>query len=177
MKNTYRILIIGLGASLITLGFVGIALSNRVEINKRQDWGLVAQRAGASVASFTLNLSTGGHNLRVWLWVHNYADAYYTVSDINGNQIVILNLATTEQFKEWKHSDAYFQIIDPGYYTFELFNATFCRNYSTAKLYRLTYMNEHFYPYQDLLWVGTFSLVTGALLVIVGLASLLTHKP
>ena len=121
----HRMLMIGFGAGLITLGFFGIALCNYMKVEKRENWVLEFQRAGASVTSFTLNLSSCQHNLQVWLWVHNYTEAFYTVSDIDRNQIAILNLATTEQSNEWKHSDTYFQIIDSGYYTFELFNAPF----------------------------------------------------
>jgi len=47
---------IGFGAGLITLGFVGIALCNYVEVERQEDLVLVAQRAGASVANFSLNL-------------------------------------------------------------------------------------------------------------------------
>jgi hypothetical protein len=164
-------LMIGLGAALITFGLVGIALSDHVEIQRRQSWALVCQRAGASVSSLTLNLSIGEYNLRVSLWVHNYTDGLYAISDINRNQIIILNLATTEQTNEWKISDVYFQIIDPGYYTFELYNATFSNAHSTVKLYYNTYVDEYLYPYRSLFWVGVFSLVIGAPLVVIGLAN------
>lgn len=177
LKDVYRILMIGFGAGLITLGFVGIALSNRAEVQRREDWVLVAQRAGASVASFTVNLSIGRHNLRVWLWVHNYSEGFYVGSDTNGNQIFILNLATAEQLNEWEVSDTYFQIFDPGYHTFELFNATFSRIHSNAKLYQHTDVNEYLYPYQSLFWVGAVFLVIGVPLVVVGSASSLTHRP
>ena len=55
----YRMVMIGFGAGLITLGLVGIALSNYMEVNRREDWVLVFQRAGASVANFSSNLSSG----------------------------------------------------------------------------------------------------------------------
>ena len=173
----YRMLMIGFGAGLITLGFVGIALCNYMEVERQEDLVLVAQRAGASIANFSSNLSSNQHNLRVWLWVHNYTEAFYAVSDIDRNQIAILNLATTEQSNEWKYSDTYFQIINSGYYTFELFNATFSRNHSTLKLYQCTYVDEYLYPYQSLFWVGIFFLVIGVPLTVVGVASSLTSKP
>lgn len=170
-------LMIGLGAALITFGLVGIALSDRMEIQRRQDWVLVCQRAGASVSSFALTLATGEYNMRVWLWVYNRTDGFYAISDINRNQIVVLNLATTEQSSEWKLSDTYFQIIDSGHYTFELFNATFSNAHSTAKLYHNTYVDDYSYPYRSLFWVGVFSLVIGAPLVAVGLANQLIPNP
>jgi hypothetical protein len=168
---------IGLGVVLIALGFVGIALSNHGETQKREDWVLVFQRAGASVSSFAANLSIGEYNLRVWLWVHNYFDGFYAILDINRNQIVILNLETTEQTNEWKLSDTYFTIIDLGYYTFELYNATYSSAHSTAKLYHHAYVDEYLYPYRSLFWVGVFSLVIGAPVVVVGLVAPLIRNP
>jgi hypothetical protein len=173
----YRMLMIGLGAALITFGFVGIALSNHVETQKRQDWALVCQRAGASVSSFTVNLSVGDYYLGVLVWVHNYTDGFYAISDSNRNQIVVLNLATTDQSNELKLSDAYFQIIDLGYYTFELFNATYSSAHSTAKLYHQTYVDAYLYSYRSLFWVGVFSLVIGAPVVVVGSAAPLIQNP
>lgn len=167
----YRILMIGFGAGLITLGFVGIAWTDRMEIQRREDWVLVGQRAGASVASFTLNLSSGQYMLGVLVWVHNYAEAFYSISDANGNQVIILRLVNTDQSSEWKYSDRYFQITDSGDYTFKLFNATFSSVRSTAKLFQRTYLDECLYLYRNLLWVGVFSLVAGVPLVVVGVAS------
>jgi len=167
---------IGFGAGLITLGFVGIALSDRMEIQKREDWILVAQRAGASIASFALNLSSGDYTLGVSVWVHNYAEAFYSISDVNGNQVIIFRLTNTDQSSEWTYSEGYFQISDSGYYTFELFNATISSVRSTAKLLQRRYIDECLYPYRSFLWVGVFSLVIGVPLVVIGLASPLTPK-
>jgi len=169
LKNMYRMLMIGFGAGLITLGFVGVALSDRVEVQRGQDWVLVCQRAGASVATFTLNLSNGDYVLGVFLWVHSYAEAFYSISDASGNQVVILRLATTDQWSEWTYSERYFQIIDSGYYTFELFNVTFSGIRSTMKLLQKRYLD--IYPYGSFLWVGVFSLVVGVPLVVVGSTS------
>jgi hypothetical protein len=177
LKNVYRMLMIGFGAGLITLGFIGVALSDRIEIQKRQSWVLVGQRAGASVASFSLNLSSGVHMLGVSVWVHNYAEAFYSISDVNGNHVVILRLTNTDQSSEWKYSEGYFQITDSGYYTFKLFNATFSSIRSTAKLFLEKYVDECSYPYRSFLWVGIVSLVIGVPLVVIGLASPLTPKP
>ncbi len=157
----YRMLIIGFAAGLITLGFVGIVLSNRMEIQRRQDWVLVAQRAGASVASFALNLSGGVYKLGVFVWVHNYAEAFYSISDVNENQIVLVRLANTDQSSEWKYSEGYFRIVDSGCYTFELFNATFSSVRSFVELYQRRYLDECLYPYRSFFWVGAFSLVVG----------------
>jgi hypothetical protein len=168
---------IGLGVSLMTLGFIGIVISDRMEIQRREDWVLVGQRAGASVSSLTMNLSIGEYNLRVWLWVHNYTDGFYAISDINGNQIVILSLVATEQLNEWKLNDLYFQIIDQGCYTFELFNATFSSIHSTAKLYYHTHVDAYLYPYRSLFWFGIFSLVIGTPLIVVGLVNPLIPNP
>lgn len=170
-------LMIGFGVGLITLGFVGISLCNRTEVQKREDWVLVSQRAGESVASFTSNLSSGVYMLRVLVWVHNYAEAFYSISDTNGSQLVILRLANTDQSSEWRYSDGYFQIVDSGCYTFELFNATFSSVHSTAQLFQRRNVNECLYPYRSFLWVGAFSPVVGVPLVVVGLASSLTSKP
>jgi len=170
-------LLIGFGAGLITLGFVGIALSDRMEVQVREDWFLTGQRAGASVASFSLNLSSGVYMLGVSVWVHNYAEAFYSVTDASGNQMVILRLANTAQSSEWKYNEEYFQIIDSGHYTFELFNATVSNVRSTAKLLQRKYVDERFYPYQSFLWVGVFSLVVGVPLLVVGLASPFARKP
>ena len=173
----YRMLMIGLGAALITLGLVGIALSDRMEVQRREDWVLVGQRAGTFVSSFSLNLSTGTYRLGVFVWVHNYAEAFYSISDANRTQVVTLGLATTDQSSEWKYSEGYFQIIDSGDYTFELFNATFSSVRSFARLSQRRYVDEYLYPYRSFLWVGVFSLVVGVSLVVVGLASRLTPKP
>ena len=108
----YRMLMIGSGAGLITLGLIGIALSNSVEVQRQQDWVLVCQRAGASVSSFTLNLSLGDYYLGVFVWVHNYAEAFYKISDASGTQVVNIRLATTDQSSEWKYHEVYFQLID-----------------------------------------------------------------
>lgn len=170
-------LMIGLGAALITFGIVGIVLSDRVETQRRQDWALVCQRAGASVSSFALNLSVGYYYLGVSVWVHNSAEAFYSISDANRTQIVTLNLANTDQSSEWKYSEMYFQIIDSGYYNFELFNATFSSVRSFARLHQRRYVDEYLYPYRSFLWAGVFSLVVGVPLVVVGLASRLTSKP
>jgi hypothetical protein len=171
----YRMLMIGLGAALVTFGLVGIALSDRIEIQRRQDLVLVCQRAGASVSSFTVNLSTGDYVLGTFVWVHNNAEAFYSVSDANRTQVVSTPLATTDQSSEWKYSEGYFQIIDSGDYTFELFNATFSSVRSFARLSQRRYVDEYLYPYRSFLWVGVFSLVVGVPLVVVGLASPLMH--
>jgi len=168
---------IGFGAGLITLGFVGIAVSNRMEIQRGEDWVLVGQRAGASVDSFTLKLSSGVHMLGVSVWVHNYAEAFYSISDVNGSQVVILRLPNTDQSSEWKYSEGYFQVTDSEYYTFKLFNATFSSTRSNAKLFLEKYVDEYSYPYRSFLWVGIVSLVIGVPLIVVGLASPLTSKP
>jgi hypothetical protein len=172
----YRMLMIGLGAALITFGLVGIALSDHFEIQTRQDWVLVHQRAGASMSSFTVNLSSGDYYLEVFVWVHNYAEGFYSVSDANKTQVVTLHLASTDQSSEWKYSAMGFQIIDSGYYTFELFNATFSSSRSTAKLFLRRYMDERLYPYRNLLWAGVFCVVLGVPLAVVGIASRLTPK-
>jgi len=169
-------LIIGLGAGLITLGFMGIALSDCMEIQRREDWVLVGQRAGASVASFTLDLSSGVYMLTVSVWVHNYAEAFYSVSDASENQVVILHLPITDQSSEWIYTEVYFRITDSGYHTFELSNATFSSIRSTAKLLQRSYVDERLYPYRSLLWIGAFSMVVGVPLVVSGLASSLPPK-
>ena len=170
MRNVYLMLMIGFGAGLITLGFIGIALSGHIEIQRRQDWVLVGQRAGASVSSFALNISGGDYYLGVFVWVHDSAEAFYSISDASGNQIVILCLEDTDQVSEWKYSEMYFHITDSGYYTFELLNATFSNIRSNARLYQSEYVDESSFPYQSLLLVGVFSLVAGVPLAIVGLA-------
>jgi len=170
-------LIIGLGAGLITLGFIGIVISNRIEVQRQQDWVLVGQRAGASVSSFALNLSIGDYYLEVFVWVHNYAEAFYSVSDANRNQIIVLRLANTDQSSEWKYSAMGLQIVDSGCYTFELYNATFSNSRSTAKLFQRRYVDELLYPYRSFLLAGVFSLVIGVPLVVVGLAGRLASKP
>ena len=169
-------LMIGFGVGLITLGFIGVALSNRMEIQRREDWVLVAQRAGASVASFTLNLSSGVYMLGVSVWVHNYAEAFYLISDDMGTQVVILRLPNTDQSSEWIYNEGYFQIIDSGCYTFELFNATFSDVRSSAKLLQRRYLDECLCPYRNFLWVGVFSLVVGVPLLVVGLVNPSTPK-
>jgi len=168
-------LMIGLGAGLITLGIVGIALSDRVEIQRREDWVLVGQRAGASVSSFTLNLSYGTYKLGVFVWVHNYAEAFYSISDANRTIVVTLPLETTDQLSEWKYSEVQFQLSDSEYYTFELVNATFSRVRSFAKLFQKRYVDERLYPYRSFLWAGVFSLVVGVPLAVVSLASPIMH--
>jgi hypothetical protein len=173
----YRMLMIGFGAGLITLGFVGIALCNYVEVERREDLVLVFQRAGASVANFSLNLSSGRYMLGVSVWVHNYAEGYYSISDVNGSQVVIVRLANTDQSSEWKYNEGYFQVIDSGYYTFELFNATFSSVRSTAQLLQRICVDKFLYPYRSLFWVGVFFLVVGVPLVVVGSATSLTSKP
>jgi hypothetical protein len=165
---------IGLGAGLITLGFVGIALSDRMEIQRRQDWILVCQRAGASVSSFATNLSAEYYYLGVSVWVHNYAEGFYSVLDANRTQVIILHLANTDQSSEWKYSETSFQITDSGYYTFELYNATSSSFHSTAKLYQRKYVDEYVYPYRSFLWAGVFSLIAGVSIAVVGFASQLT---
>jgi len=177
LRNIYRMLMIGLGAGLITLGLVGIVLSDRLEIQRRQDWVLVCQRAGAYVSSFTVNLSGGDYMLGAFVWVHNYAEAFYSISDANETQVVNICLATTDQSSEWKYSEGYFQIVDSGYYTFELVNATFSSVRSFARLSQRRYVDEYLYRYLSFLWAGVFSLVVGVPLVVVGLASRLTSKP
>jgi hypothetical protein len=162
---------------LITLGFVGIALCNYVEVERREDWVLVWQRAGASVASSALNLSSGRYMLGVSVWVHNYAEGFYSISDVNGNQVVIVHLANTDQSSEWKYNEGYFQVIDSGYYTFELVNATFSSVRSTAQLSQRIYVDKFLYPYRSLFWVGVFFLVVGVPLVVVGSVTSLTSKP
>jgi hypothetical protein len=168
-------LIIGLGVCLIALGLIGIPLSDRVEIQKRQDWALVGQRAGASISSFTLTLSPGDYYLGVSVWVHNSAEGFYSVSDANGTEVAVIPLANTDQSSEWKYNEINFHLVDSGYYTFELFNATFSNTRSTAKLYQRTYLDEYIYPYRSLLWVGIFSLAVGVPLAIVGLAGAHVH--
>lgn len=170
-------LMIGFGAGLITLGFVGVALSDRVEIQKRQDWVWVAQRAGASVASFTLNLSSGDYSLGVSVWVHNHAEGFYSISDVDGNQVVIIRLANTDKSSEWKYCDGYFHLVDSEVYTFELFNATFSSVRSTVHLFQRRNLDECLHPYRNFFWVGVFSLVVGVPLVVVGLASSVSAKP
>jgi len=177
LRNVYRILMIGLGAGLITLGLVGIALSDRMEIQRRQDWFLVSQRAGASVSSFTMNLSIGTYKLDVLVWVHNYAEGFYSISDANKTQIVNLRLPNTDQSSEWIYYEGGFQVTDSGFYTFELFNATFSNVRSSAKLFQSKYIDEWLYPYRSFLWAEVFSLVVGVPLVVVGLASRLNSKP
>lgn len=173
----YRMLMIGFGAGLITLGFVGIALCNYVEVERRADWVLVFQRAGASVSSFTVNLSTGVYYLGVSVWVHNYAEGFYSISDVNGSQVVIVRLANTDQSSEWKYNDGYFEVIDSGYYTFELFNATFSGVRSTVQLLQRIYVDQFLYPYQSFFWIGVFFLVVGVPLVVVGSATSLLPNP
>lgn len=170
-------LLIGFGVGLITLGFVGVALSDRLEIQRREDWVLTGQRAGASTASFSLNLSSGVYMLGVSMWVHNYAEAFYSISDSNANQVVIIRLPNTGQSSEWIYSEVYFQITDSGHYTFELFNATVSNVRSIAKLLQRKYVDERFYPYRSFLWVGVFSLVVGVPLLVVGLARSSARKP
>jgi hypothetical protein len=169
-------LMIGFGAGLITLGFVGIALCNYMEVERREDWGLMCQRAGVSVTSFTLNLSSGLYMLGVSVWVHNYAEGFYSVLDANRTQVIILRLANTDQSSEWKYNEGYFEVIDSGYYTFELFNATFSSVRSTAQLFQRRYIDEYVYPYRSFLWAGVFSLIAGVSIAVVGLASRLTPK-
>jgi hypothetical protein len=173
----YRMLMIGFGAGLITLGFVGIALCNYMEVGKQADWVLVFQRAGASVTPFTSNLSSGRYMLGVSVWVHNYAEGFYSISDINGSQVAIVRLANTDQSSEWKYNEGYFELIDSGYYTFELFNATFSSVRSTAQLLQRIYVDKFLYPYQSLFWVGVFFLVVGVPLVVVGSATSLLPNP
>jgi len=168
---------IGFGVGLITLGLIGVPLSNRMEIQKREDWVLIAQRAGASVASFTLNLSSGVYMLGVSVWVHNYAEAFYLISDAIGTHVVILRLPNTDQSSEWIYSEGTFQIIDCGYYIFELFNATVSGVRSFAYLSQRRYIDECIYPYRSLLLVGVFSLVVGVPLLVVGLVNPSTPKP
>jgi hypothetical protein len=158
----------------MTLGVIGIAVSNRVCTQSREDWVLAGQRAGASVESFTLNLSSGEYKLVVWLWVHDYAEGHYVVSDMNKNRVAILRLVNTDQSSEWKYIENSFQIVSSGYYTFGLFNATFSKVRSTMRLFQRIHSDVHFRPYRDFYWVGSFSLVLGVPLVVVGLASLLT---
>lgn len=167
---------IGLGAALITFGFVGFALCSHMEIQKREDWVLVAQRAGASVASFTLNLSVGDYMLGVSMWIHNNAEAFYSISDAKKVQVVNLRLPSTDQSSEWIYYEGSFQVVDSGLYTFELFNATFSRVRSIAILFQRRYVDEYLYPYRSFLLTGVFSLVVGVPLVVVGLVSLLTPK-
>ena len=167
---------IGFGAGLITLGFVGIALCNYMKVERQEDWVLACQRAGASVTSFTVNLSTGDYYLGVSVWVHNYAEGFYSVLDANRTQVIILRLANIDQSSEWKYSEMSFQIIDSGYYTFELYNATSSSSRSTAKLYQRRYIDEYVYPYRSFLWAGVFSLIAGVSIAIVGLVSRLTPK-
>ena len=150
---------IGFGAGLITLGFVGIALFNYMEVGKQEDWVLVFQRAGASVTPFTLNLSSGLYMLGVSVWVHNYAEGFYSISNVNGSQVVIVRLANTDQSSEWKYNEGYFQVVDSGYYTFELVNATFSSVRSTAQLLQRRYIDEYVYPYRSFLWADRKSVV------------------
>ena len=173
----YRMLMIGFGVGLITLGFVGIALCNYVEVERREDWVLVFQRAGVSVTSFTLNLSSGLYMLGVSVWVHNYAEGFYSVLDANRTQVIILRLANTDQSSEWKYNEEYFEVIDSGYYTFELVNATFSSVRSTAQLLQRRYIDEYVYPYRSFLWAGVFFLVVGVPLVVVGSATSLLPNP
>ena len=173
----YRMLMIGFGAGLITLGFVGIALCNYMKVERREDWVLVFQRAGASVSSFTVNLSTGVYYLGVSVWVHNYAEGFYSISDVNGSQVAIVRLANTDQSSEWKYNDGYFEVIDSGYYTFELFNATFSGVRSTVRLLQRIYVDQFLYPYQSFFWIGVFFLVVGVPLVVIGSATSLLPNP
>jgi len=168
---------IGFGAGLITLGFVGIALLNYMEVGKQADWVLVFQRAGASVSSFTVNLSTGEYYLGVSVWVHNYAEGFYSISDVNGSQVVIVRLANTDQSSEWKYNDGYIEVIDSGYYTFELVNATFSSVRSTVQLFQRIDVDKFLYPYQSFFWMGVFFLVVGVPLVVVGSATSLLPNP
>ena len=168
---------IGFGAGLITLGFVGIALCNYMKVERREDWVLVFQRAGASVSSFTVNLSTGVYYLGVSVWVHNYAEGFYSISDVNGSQVAIVRLANTDQSSEWKYNDGYFEVIDSGYYTFELFNATFSGVRSTVRLLQRIYVDQFLYPYQSFFWIGVFFLVVGVPLVVIGSATSLLPNP
>jgi len=177
LRNIYRTLMIGLGAGLITIGLVGIVLSDRLEIQRRQDWVLVAQRAGAYVSSFTSNLPVGTYKLEVLVWVHNYAEGFYSITDANKTQIVNLRLPNTDQSSEWIYYEGGFQVVDSGFYTFEMFNATFSNVRSSAKLFQSKYIDEWLYPYRSFLWAGVFSLVVGVPLVVVGLANQLTPKP
>jgi hypothetical protein len=131
----------------------------------------VFQRAGASVTSFTLNLSSGQYMLGVSVWVHNYAEGFYSISDVNGSQVVIVRLANTDQSSEWKYNEGYFQVIDSGYYTFELVNATFSSVRSTAQLSQRIYVDKFLYPYRSFFWIGVFFLVVGVPLVVVGSAT------
>jgi hypothetical protein len=170
-------LMIGFGVGLITLGFVGIALGNYMEVQRRADWVLVFQRAGASIANFSVNLSSGGCVLGVSVWVHNYAEGFYSISDANGNQVVIVHLANTDQSSEWKYNEGYFEIIDSGYYTFKLVNATFSSARSTVRLSQPIYVDEFLYPYRSLFWIGVFFLVVGVPLVAVGSATSLLPNP
>jgi len=170
-------LMIGFGAGLITLGFVGIALCNYMKVERREDWVLVFQRAGASVSSFTVNLSTGVYYLGVSVWVHNYAEGFYSISDVNGSQVAIVRLANTDQSSEWKYNDGYFEVIDSGYYTFELFNATFSGVRSTVRLLQRIYVDQFLYPYQSFFWIGVFFLVVGVPLVVIGSATSLLPNP
>jgi len=167
----YRMLMIGFGASLITLGFVGIALYNYIQVERREEWVLMFQRAGASVANFSLNLSSGGYMLGVSVWIHNYAEGFYSISDVNGSQVVIVPLANTDQSSEWKYNTRYFQVLHSGYYTFELFNATFSSVRSIAQLFQRIYVDEFLYPYRSFFWIGVFFLVVGVPLVVVGTAT------
>ena len=115
--------------------------------------------------------------LGVSMWVHNYAEAFYSISDSNANQVVIIRLPNTGQSSEWIYSEVYFQITDSGHYTFELFNATVSNVRSIAKLLQRKYVDERFYPYRSFLWVGVFSLVVGVPLLVVGLARSSARKP
>jgi hypothetical protein len=164
-------LMIGFGAGLITFGFVGAALSNYMEVNRREDWVLMFQRAGASVANFSLNLSSGRYMLGVSVWIHNYAEGFYSISDVNGSEVVIVPLANTDQSSEWKYNEVYFELIDSGYYSFKLLNATFSSVRSIAELFQRIYVNEFLYPYRSFFWIGVFSLVVGVPLVVVGTAT------
>ena len=167
----YRMLMIGFGAGLLTLGFVDIALYNYMQVERREDWVLVFQRAGASVSSFTVNLSTGVYYLGVSMWVHNYAEGFYSISDVNGSQVVIIRLGNTDQSSEWIYTEGYFEIIDSGYYTFKSVNATFSSVRSIAELFERIYVNESLYPYRSFFLIGVFSLVVGVPLVVVGSAT------
>jgi len=169
-------LMIGLGAGLVTLGLVGIALSNSVEVQRRQDWVLVCQRAGISVSSFTLNLSVGHYKIEVLVWVHNYVEGFYKILDANKTQIINLRLPSTDKLNDWVYYEGGFQLVDPGTYTFELVNATFSNVRSTVRLLQQKYLDEYIYPYRGFLWAEIFSLIVGVPLVVVALAGQLTLK-
>ena len=167
----YRMLMIGFGAGLITLGFVGIALCNYMEVDRREDWVLMFQRAGVSVANFSVNLSSGRYMLGVSVWIHNYAEGFYSISDVNGSEVAIVPVANTDQSSEWKYNEVYFELVDSGYYSFKLLNATFSSVRSIVELFQRIYVDESLYPYQSFFWIGVFSLVIGVSLVVVGTAT------